>query len=99
MEKVYRFLIFILAAVIIFVVLITSTGCNYQAIDLDYNFKKVHMALDGEHYQCYDIKSWRDFEDGEQIQIDITGYGKIITSSFNATLIKDKCPYCDKGGN
>ena len=94
-----RILIYILAAVIIFVILVTSVGCNYQAFDLDYNFKKVHMTLDGENYQCYDIESWRDYGDGEQLQIDVKGYGKILTSSYNAILIKDKCPYCDKGGN
>lgn len=94
-----RILIYILAAVIIFVILVTSVGCNYQIVDFNYKFTKVHMSFDGEHYQCYNIESWRDYEDGEQIQVDIDGYGTVLASSVNAILIQDKCPYCDKGGN
>ena len=71
-----RILIYILAAVIIFVILVTSVGCNYQIVDFNYKFTKVHMSFDGEHYQCYDIDSWRDYEDGEQIQVDIDGPNK-----------------------
>ena len=71
------------------------SSCNYEMMDMHYQFDKVHTTFDGVHYQCYEIESWTDFE-GEQIQVNIKGYGIVLLSSYNSYLIKDKCPYCDK---
>ena len=70
-------------------------SCNYVAFDTNYEFHKVHTTFDGEHYQCYEINSWSDYE-GEQIQVDIKDYGIVLLSSYNSYLVKDECPYCDK---
>lgn len=74
---------------------LTLTSCNYDMMDMHYKFDKVHTTFDGVHYQCYEIYSWSDY-DGEQIQVDIKGYGVVVLSSFDSKLIEDKCPYCDK---
>lgn len=74
------------------IVLISLTGCNKQIIDLDYKFNKAHIY---ETNKCYEIDSWKDY-DGEQLQIDIKGYGKIVISNVDCFLVKDKCPICDK---
>ena len=71
------------------------SSCNYDAFDTNYEFHKVHTTFDGVHYECYEIESWSDYE-GEQIQVNIKGYGIVLLSSYNSSLIKDKCPYCDK---
>lgn len=73
---------------------LTSCG-NYEVFDTTYDFKKVHTTFDGVEYKCYEISSWTDYE-GEQIQVDIVGYGKVILSSYNSCLIENKCPYCDQ---
>lgn len=78
------------------VVSLGCCGCNKQIVDLDYKYTKIHTTFDGENYQCYKINSWTDYENGEQLQVDIDGYGKVLISSYNSILIKDKCPYCDK---
>ena len=70
-------------------------SCNYDVFDTTYGYKKVHTTFDGVEYKCYEINSWTDY-DGEQIQVDIKGYGKVLLSSYNSCLIEDKCPYCDK---
>ena len=67
-------------------------GCNYQMVDLDYNYKKVHLYGTN---KCYEINSWKDYEDGEQIQVDIKGSGKILLSSYSCFLVQDNCPICD----
>ena len=71
---------------------LTLTGCNKQLIDLNYSYKKVHIY---ETNTCYDISSWTDYEDGEQLQVHIKGKGKILISSTSCFLVEDKCPICD----
>jgi hypothetical protein len=71
---------------------LTLTGCNKQIFDFDNSFKKVHLY---ETDCCYEINSWRDYEDGEQLQLDIKGKGKILISSMSCFLVDDKCPICD----
>ena len=68
------------------------TGCNMQAIDLNYSFKKVHLYETG---TCYEISSWRDYENGEQLQVHIKDKGKILISSTDCFLVEDECPICD----
>lgn len=71
---------------------LTLTGCNKQIFDFDYSFKKVHLY---ETDCCYEINSWKDYEGGEQLQLDIKGKGKILVSSVSCFLVEDKCPICD----
>jgi hypothetical protein len=68
------------------------TGCNKQLVDLNYRYTKVHIY---ETNTCYDISSWTDYEDGEQLQVHIKGKGKILISSTSCFLVEDKCPICD----
>lgn len=44
------------------------TGCNKQLIDLNLKFKRVHIFDTGE---CYEISSWTDYEDSDQIQVKL----------------------------
>jgi hypothetical protein len=71
---------------------LTLTGCNKQLIDLNYSYKKVHIY---ETNTCYDISSWTDYENGEQLQVHIKDKGKILISSTSCFLVEDKCPICD----
>lgn len=75
--------------------IVCLASCNYEVFDTTYGYKKVHTTFDGEEYKCYEINSWTDYE-GEQIQVDIKGYGKVLLSSYTSYLIEDKCPYCDR---
>ena len=77
---------------ILAVATLVLTGCNKQIVDLNYKFKKVHVF---ETQQCYEINSWTDYEDGDQIQVGIKGYGKVLFHSNQIALIENKCPFCD----
>ena len=71
---------------------LAMTGCNQQLIDLNYKFTKVHVfATD----KCYEIKSWKDYEDSEQIQVNVKGYGTCLFYSNQIVLIESKCPFCE----
>lgn len=82
----------IIKKIILVLVVIICCSCNYQIIDMNYNYKKVHFYSQN---QCYELVSWRDYEDGEQLQVEIKGYGKVLTSSYNCLLVEEKCPICD----
>ena len=72
--------------------LVLLTGCNYQVVDLNWKFTKVHVFETG---QCYEISSWKDYEDGDQIQVTIKNYGSCLFHSNQVVLIESKCPFCD----
>ena len=66
---------------------------NKQTFDFNYKFDKVHVYDTG---KCYKIKSWTDFEEGDQIQVDIEGKGVCLFHSSSIILVADKCPICEK---
>ena len=77
---------------ILLLICLCLTGCNYKAFDTAYDFKKVHLFTTN---RCFNIESWTDFQDSEQIQVEIKNYGYILVSSYSCMLIEDTCPICD----
>lgn len=71
---------------------LTITGCNKQIVDFKLKFKKVHVF---ETHQCYEIDSWKDYENSDQIQVKISNHGTCLFHSNQIVLIEDKCPFCD----
>ena len=71
---------------------LSMAGCNKQIVDLNYKFAKVHVF---ETHHCYEIDSWTDYEDGDQIQVGIKGCGKVLFHSNQIALIENKCPFCE----
>ena len=62
-------------------------GCNKQLFDTTYHFDYAYIRLqDGTVIQG-EVDSWKDFEDGDQLQIVINGDTYLVHSS-NATLIE-----------
>ena len=68
------------------------TGCNKQLIDLNLKFKRVHIFDTGE---CYEISSWTDYEDSDQIQVKLkTGETILLSAGVRFALVdKDVCPF------
>jgi hypothetical protein len=63
------------------------SGCNYQMVDLNYDYDYAIININGE-YQKVEIDGWRDYEDGEQLQIIAKDGTVYLTNSFNCTLVK-----------
>lgn len=63
------------------------SGCNYQVVDLNYGYDYAIININGE-YQKVEIDGWRDYEDGEQLQIIAKDGTVYLTNSFNCTLVK-----------
>lgn len=72
------------------VIIVALTGCSFnkQVFDTNYSFKyAVIMRADGE--QTIKIKSWRDFEDGDQIQFTSVDGITYLTHASNVILMSD----------
>jgi len=67
--------------------LLTACG-NRTVIDTVYTFDRAIIALPDGSYIKGEVESWRDFEDGDQLQVTIDGV-TYLTHSSNVVLIQD----------
>lgn len=75
-------------AMIIIAAGIFLTACNYDVIDLTYQYNYAYIQLQNGEVVEGRVESWRDYEDGEQLQVVIDGV-TYLTNSYNCTLIYD----------
>lgn len=65
-------------------------GCGNKAIfDTKYTFTKA-IVVNEDNATIINVKSWQDYEDGEQLQIETTGGMIILTSAFDTKLIDER---------
>ena len=78
----------ILAFGLLAVILVLSlVSCNYDMIDTQYSYDTAIITLNNGERIEVSIKSWRDCEDGEQLQITSTDGTVYLVSSYNCILI------------
>ena len=77
------------AAILALGMALSLAGCgNRQMIDLTYNYKyAIINLLNGEIIEG-NVESWRDYEDGDQIQVTVDGKTYLVHSA-NIALIND----------
>ena len=74
--------------VVLALTLIAFTGCNKQIIDTTYSFDKAIIELPNGEVVEGKVESWRDYKDGDQIQIKIDGK-TYLAHSINVCLINE----------
>lgn len=81
----------ILATIVTLVLLVTilSSCGNMQMIDTTFRFDKAIISLPNGEVVEGKIDSWRDYENGDQIQVRVNGDTYLVHSS-NIVLIKEK---------
>ena len=79
----------IIAILFICIMIFTFVGCNYQMVDFNYNFDYAYINFGDGTVKKVEIDSWRDYEDGEQIQVTDTDGNVYLVSSFNCILVKE----------
>lgn len=78
----------ILILMLILSVLLSLSACNYQMIDTTYNYSKAIVSLpDGTTIEGK-VQSWKDYEDGDQIQVKIDDITYLVHST-NIVLISE----------
>lgn len=72
------------------VVGLLTCGCgNKQLLDTTYIFDSAIIQLPNGEVIEGEVESWTDFDDGDQIQVKISGKTYLVHSE-NAVLIKNK---------
>ena len=65
---------------------LSMTACNRQIVDLTYSFDEAIIRLPNGSIVHGNVTSWKDYEDGDQIQVVIDGTTYLVHSS-NIVLI------------
>jgi hypothetical protein len=68
-------------AAVLAVAALLLTGCNKQIIDLTLKFDRAIIELPGGKVVEGKVQTWRDYEDGDQIQVKINGVTYLVHSS------------------
>ena len=64
-------------------------GCeNKQVFDTTYSFNRAIIELPNGYIIDGEVESWKDFEDGDQIQVKLNGKVYLVHSS-NIVLINE----------
>ena len=78
----------LLAIAITIGVCILMTGCNRQIVDTTLTFNKAIISLPNGEIVEGKVTSWKDYADGDQIQVKINGKTYLVHSS-NVALINE----------
>lgn len=78
----------VIAMVSALVLCFALTGCNKQVLDTTFSFDSAIISLPNGEVITGKVQSWKDYEDGDQIQVKIDGVTYLVHSS-NVALISD----------
>ena len=86
-----KLLIVLLSIFCLLFVIFALSGCNKQVFDFNYKFDHVHIYETG---KCYEIKSWRDYDDSDQIQVVLKDDSVLLLHSTDCALVHGECVLC-----
>lgn len=69
----------------------TASGWNYSLFDTRYHFNYA-ILNNGKTNQVFNIREWRDYSEGEQLQIHLNDNTGFLTSFVNTTLVSTETP-------
>lgn len=78
----------IFAAAFALALCLMLAGCNKQMVDTTFKFDRAVIGLPNGEVVTGEVQSWKDYEDGDQIQVKIDGVAYLVHSS-NVVLISD----------
>ena len=79
----------ILAVLVLVVLMVALTGCgcsNRDMFDTVFTYEEAILSMADGTIVRGKVENWRDYEDGEQIQVKIDGVTYLV-NSVNITLI------------
>lgn len=79
----------ILIAILTLGIVFSMSACNRQMIDLTYNYKYAIISLPNGEIVEGEVESWKDFDDGDQLQITINGVTYLTHSTDVILMIKE----------
>lgn len=79
----------ILIAILTLGIVFSMSACNRQMIDLTYNYKYAIISLPNGEIVEGEVESWKDFDDGDQLQITINGVTYLTHSTDVILMTKE----------
>ncbi len=65
-------------------------GCNRNVIDLTFTFNYAYVELPNGEVIEGNVKSWRDYENSDQLQIEFENGAVYLVHSSKCTLLNNK---------
>lgn len=75
----------LIAILAIALIVLSSCGNRQYGIDTNQTFKTAYIRL-GDKWEVVSVKSWRDFSEGDEVQI-ITDKGKVYLSHYSNMVL------------
>lgn len=70
-----------IVVLLILILVAALAGCNMQIIDTTYKYNKAILTLPNGDIIEGRVDSWKDYDDGDQIQVKIYGTTYLVHSS------------------
>lgn len=70
---------------VILLVILSSCGNRQVGIDRNQTFTKAYIKL-GNEWKIVSVKAWRDFKDGDEVQI-VTDSGEVYLSHYSNIVL------------
>lgn len=81
----------LIAAILALGMVISMSGCgNRQMIDLTYNYKYAVISLPNGDIVEGKVESWRDYDDGDQLQVTVDGVTYLLHAANVALMTEEK---------
>lgn len=81
----------LIATVLALGMVISMSGCgNRQMIDLTYNYKYAVISLPNGDIVEGAVESWRDYDDGDQLQVTVDGVTYLLYAANVALMTEEK---------
>jgi len=77
--------VILIAILAIALIVLSSCGNRQYGIDTNQTFKTAYIRL-GDKWEVVSVKSWRDFSEGDEVQI-ITDKGKVYLSHYSNMVL------------
>ena len=81
-NKITVFVLLVCLALTIF------TGCNYDMVDTTYHYEYAIIQMPNGDIVEGHVRSWKDYEDGEQLQVTIDN-NTYLCSSYDCVLMTE----------
>lgn len=78
----------VIVVLLMIFIMLSLVSCNYKSMDTVYQFDYAIIRLPNGEVIEGKIISWRDYEDGEQLQLKLEDGNTYLVNSFYTTLIK-----------
>lgn len=78
------------AAILALGMVFSMSACNRQIIDLTYNYKYAIISLPNGEIVEGKVDSWKDFEDGDQLQVTINGVTYLVHAADAVLMTEEK---------